>query len=274
MEIWKYDERSSTDIVESYGIYEPTRCVYCKTNLTHLLGNELQGGYLGADLGGSYGDQGKRLQVCQHCGWWILTKKDGYSFGSYEGSLSIRRSCGSLKNLDLSNIEMPIEEFRQYLLARYESRFQVNPKKYEEIVAGVFSDYGYRVRVTSYSGDDGIDVFVFDGDKGDTIGIQVKRYKGKIEAEQLRAFGGALVLGGLTKGIFVTTSSFRSGAVKTTKRYEGRDLAISLWDADKFYSELQLTQRDAYTNPNDPSAPYYDIWSNTDMIPVVYSHSW
>ena len=40
-----------------------------------------------------------------------------------------------------------------------------------KIVGAVFAGLGYRVRVTSYSGDDDIDVFVFDGADDHLTGV-------------------------------------------------------------------------------------------------------
>ena len=51
-----------------------------------------------------------------------------------------------------------------------------------------FGDLGYRARVTAYSGDDGIDV-ILDGDDDKAVGVQVKRYKNRIEVDQIRSPG-------------------------------------------------------------------------------------
>jgi restriction system protein len=120
---------------------------------------------------------------------------------------------------------------------------------------------GYNVRVTAYSGDDGIDV-ILDGPGNDVIGVQVKRYKGSIEVEQIRAFTGALVLGGLTKGIFVTTSRFQAGAVGTVDRLSRRGYRIELMDADRFYDALKIAQRARYEFKDDPTAPYFQVRLN------------
>lgn len=94
-----------------------------------------------------------------------------------------------------------------------------------------------RATVTSYSNDGGIDAFLMKDDE--TIGVQVKRYGKQIEVEQIRALAGALVLKGLTKGIFVTTSTFRSGAKKAIGEYKYRGYKIELIDADRFLSMLE-----------------------------------
>ena len=51
-------------------------------------------------------------------------------------------AAGRLKNLDLNNIDVPVAEVRSYLAAKYEGRFVLHPRKFEETVASVFADFG------------------------------------------------------------------------------------------------------------------------------------
>ncbi len=130
------------------------------------------------------------------------------------------------------------------MTAKYERRFDVHPRVFEETVASVFRDLGYTAEVTAYSGDDGIDIILARG--AETVGVQVKRYKNAIEVEQIRSLAGALVLGDMTSGIYVTTSRFRSGAGKAVENFAQRGYRIELIDAGRFYDALKLVQRKAY----------------------------
>jgi restriction system protein len=169
---------------------------------------------------------------------------------------------------------MPTDEVCQYLLARYGDRFNIHPKKYEDAVGSIFRSVGYEVRVTSYSGDNGIDIFVFDGPGNKLVGVQVKRFRGKVEAEQIRSFAGALVLAGVTQGVFVTSSDYRSGAVSTARNYNAHGLSIELWNAKEFYDRLQLCHRTMYAGADDPSSPFFELWRNQDKMPRVVSKAW
>lgn len=134
------------------------------------------------------------VRVCPTCGWWIafeetMHREDtGIVVNSYGG-------VGGLVAFDVADVTAPIREVRSYLVAKYETRFDVGPQLFEETVASVFADIGYRTRVTAYSGDDGIDV-VLDGPNDQRVGVQVKRYRNRISVEQLRALTGALVVNG------------------------------------------------------------------------------
>lgn len=272
MTIWTYDPNRSGDLALSLG--EGPRinwCAFCHSPLQLIGGNELPS-YLFKGMN----DHKDSLLVCHTCGWWVASFLDAATHtGEYDaGYAYLHRSCGILKELDLRDASVPTMQLRTYLVAKYSDRFDIHPKKYEDIVAGVFSDHGYEVRVTSYSGDEGIDAFVFDGARDATIGIQVKRYRGKISAEQIRSFVGALVLHDLTKGIYVTTSSYQPGATAaadTASTVAG--MAIELYDADRFYDALKISQRASH-DLNDESAPYFDCWHKRQYKHQAWGSSW
>lgn len=158
-------------------------------------------------------------------------------------------AAASLRELDLTDLSTPIEEIRSYLVAKYDKRFDINPQAFEETVASVFRDLGYSAETTAYSNDDGIDVILTRG--RETIGVQVKRYTNAIKVEQIRSLAGALVFGGITRGIFVTTSTFQRGATPTTQQFSYRGYKIELVNATRFYDTLKLAQRAMYGSFED-----------------------
>lgn len=163
---------------------------------------------------------------------------------------TVTGACAQLRTLSLSDISTPVEHIRQYLLAKYDARFEVHPKTFEDVVAAVFRDSGYKAEVTAYQGDGGIDV-ILRSPTDETVGVQVKRYKHTIEVEQIRAFAGALLLNDLPGGIFVTTSAYQYGAHDAARRFGARGLPIELIDADRFYDALRLSRRPMYTDFDD-----------------------
>lgn len=156
------------------------------------------------------------MRCCPICGWWVLRKDvhgtdaaGAYAFTNTYGAI------GSLLELDLSDSLAPISDVRAYLAARFEARGNLSPSLCEEVVASVYRNLGYlNVRVTGQSHDGGVDV-VMEGPQDTLVGVQVKQSKNKIGAELIRAFTGALVLKGLTCGIFLTTSDFTRGSRQT-----------------------------------------------------------
>jgi len=187
-----------------------------------------------------------RVRTCTVCGWWNFRIDEQHAWKG--GRLAyIRGGHAHLKNFDLSVASQRVEEVRSYLLAKYNERFTMDPRLFEETVASVYRDLGFSTRVTAYQNDGGIDV-ILDGPGDMMIGIQVKRYKNSIKVEHVRALTGALFIGGFTKGIFVTTSSFQSGAFKAARMSTARGLPIELIDADKFLDALKITKRKKYSS--------------------------
>lgn len=174
--------------------------------------------------------------ICPACGWWkyCVTTVVGQKWPSH--AVRVAR----LKELDIGNISIPLTEVRSYITARYQERFDIHPRVFEEIVASVFRDHGYVSRATAYSGDGGIDVILQKDTV--TVGVQVKRQKRRISVSQIRELTGALVLGGYTKGVFVTTSTFQSGAHAVARRSADRGYPIELIDAPAFLEALKIAQ--------------------------------
>jgi len=174
--------------------------------------------------------------------------------GPHERRVFAATAC--LRQLSLDDLSVPIEDVRAYLAAKYDARLQVHPRRFEEVVGSVFTDHGYRARVTAYSGDDGLDV-ILDRPDGAVVGVQVKRYKDRISVEQIRSLAGALILNGVTRGMFVTTSTFQSGAQHTSARFADRGLPIELVDAPSFLEALHIAQRNRYATRDDTDAPFH-----------------
>lgn len=167
---------------------------------------------------------------------------EGPGIEEYDGAI------GSLRELDSTDLSVPLPELRGYLVRRVDALYKVHPRRFEEIVCSVFHDLGYSARVTAYSGDGGVDVILEDS-SGSSIGVQVKGCaKGRrIEAEQIRSLAGALLVNGHTRGVFITTSSFRKGARAAAKRLAGIGYPVELVDAGRFLQALGIAQIKSFT---------------------------
>ena len=250
MAIWVYefDERDRERIKAEI---DAEACIYCRTPLTVLAQqpkpvaeNDLRHG----------GKRSQTLSTCPVCGWWFIKAMDRLKFDDYRSSFTYGASS-VLRHLDLSDQTIPLAEIRNYLAARYDDRFSVDPARFEELVASVYRGLGYDVEATGRTGDGGIDA-VLRGPGNEVVGVQIKRYRNKIEAEQIRSFTGALCIKGLLRGVFVTTSQFTRGAQDTSRQAIRANVAIELVDAHKFYEQLRIAQRDAYRDFDEPGTPY------------------
>lgn len=244
MSIWEYSEGLKHDSAAYTGFKD--LCVYCSTRLVRDYGDESKVTmYEELNYGWSDGFLTRakaKIGVCPACGWWcyfVETQCPDFNGQRIRPHVELRR--GILRSLDLSDVKIPISVVRDFLTANYDARFSVHPKVFEDVVGSVFKDHGYDVRVTGCAGDDGIDV-ILDHACGDTIGIQVKRYKDRISVAQIRELTGALVIGGYTRGVFVTTSDFQSGCARTARLSESNGKPIELVNSSRFYEALRIAQ--------------------------------
>ena len=235
-------------------------CWYCGKNMKHM------------QIPVSEPNGSDVLEVCQICGWWHISRFAELYFSEYDPARVHHNGFSVLRNLDIADTSIPVDEVENYLVAKYDDLGKIDPRKFEEVVGSVFKNLGYKVRVTTYSKDRGIDVFAFDGEEDKTIGMQVKRYKNKIEAEGIRSFAGALILNDLTAGIYITSSEYTKGAKFTANSYDPRGIDIKLWNAENFYDALSISQKPKYLGYDDPSAPFYNVCKNLDTFITKPSH--
>lgn len=206
----------------------------------------------------------QEVRACRVCGWWTYWLMAGttllHSRSTQGPTRSLYGAIGELKGFDISAVDAPIEEIRRYLAAKYESRFECHPRLFEETVRSVFEGLGFHAEATAYSRDGGVDVVLRHSD-GTTTGIQVKRSGNPIQVEQIRSLAGALLHGGHTAGVFVTTSHFTSGAHAAQRVLAERGVPIELVDSRRFFDALHISQRSPYAG--------YDAWHAVHGEPVL-----
>ncbi len=93
-----------------------------------------------------------------------------------------------------------------------EDIFKIDPRRFEELIAGAYEREGYLVELTPHSNDKGRDVVATRPGIGSIrIFDQVKRYKisRPVTAEEVRALVGVITMAGnVSKGVLTTTSEF------------------------------------------------------------------
>lgn len=236
--IWEYDASSSDVDATRVGLKALT-CLFCGVPLQSIHDERA---VHREDNGTSR--RLFRIRACPACGWWVSK----VTMSSFYRETAVRETVGAmatLRQFDSSGLQEPIEAVRTYLIAKYEDRFHLHPRIFEEVVASVFGSLGFQVRATAYSKDGGIDV-VLDGSGELPICVQVKRSSNAIQVGLIREFTGALVAEGCTRGLFVTTSRFTRGAEAAADLYRVRGYAIELFNSERFYGALRLAQRPMY----------------------------
>lgn len=198
-------------------------------------------------LRGGIAERQSSLHICRMCGWWVAVDSALLPAVRWQLWLVNLVAPAALMELDVTDMSTPLQEVRNFLRRRYDARHHVAPRLFEQVVASVFRDTGYEAEATAYSNDGGIDAVLRDRE-GRRIGVQVKRRGRAIEVEQIRAFLGALMLGGFARGMFVSTSGFQRGAIQAAEACRTWATA-ELVDAERFFDALGIAQLKGEVDP-------------------------
>ena len=222
------------------------KCLYCsKQYLEHL--------HIGERCWRdkrSYLNRYDTVFVCSACGWWFAVKRVYETV--YDGEMwsTLHGNAGNLFLFDSAEYPEAIVEARKQLSIDWsKSKHVIHPRVFEDVVASVFKDFGYLARTTGYSDDGGIDIVL--ERENNVVGVQVKRYKNRIQVDQIRAFAGALLLNGYPKGVFVTTSDYQSGCHTAAGRYRTLGMPIELVNGSQFFAGLGIESRPHYKGWDD-----------------------
>lgn len=200
-------------------------------------------------LRGHISDRQSSLHICQMCGWWAAVDSAVLPAVGHQSWLVNLVAPAVLMELDVADLSAPLGEVRNFLRRRYDARHHIVPRLLERVVASVYRDIGYEAEATAYSNDGGIDVVLYDR-AGRRTGVQVKRCGRAVEVEQIRAFLGALMLGGFARGVFVSTSGFQRGAVRAAAACRPW-ASIELVDAQRFFDALGIAQLQGEIDPEE-----------------------
>lgn len=162
---------------------------------------------------------------------------------------TVRRSAGDIATdeavaaaveiLDpVEQIEDGINRIEQEVGEELLSRLrESHPDFFEQAVVDLLLAMGYggaeqRGKRIGGPNDEGVDGIIDQDALGlDRIYVQAKRYKdgNNISRETIQAFVGALHGFGATRGVFLTTSAFTTGAVEYAKNVQSRVILIDGW---------------------------------------------
>lgn len=94
----------------------------------------------------------------------------------------------------------------------------IDPLKFEELVLEVFKKFGFTGNLTPVTGDDGIDIFLYDVKRLKGV-VQCKRYaeNQNISVKDVREFLGSMIHVNAEFGYFIATTSFSEQAKEFAK---------------------------------------------------------
>lgn len=166
-------------------------------------------------------------------GTWVLTEKGKVAeqiiprevvrqVRAMRALSASRTETETIDNVDLENegIDVP-EEIQPWREKLRNVLFNLQPAAFERLTQQLLRAAGFtQVIVTGRSGDGGVDgtgILRLNGMLSFHMIFQCKRYHGKVQADEMRNFRGAMQ-GRADKGVFITTGKFTSAAMNEANR--------------------------------------------------------
>lgn len=140
-------------------------------------------------------------------------------------------------NLIVTDID---EEIKKFFKKHPERLYDLNPRKFEELIASILCDFGFDVKLTKTTRDGGRDIIASIRTKVTTLltYVECKRYSpdNKIDVRLIREIIGVHSIHKPAKSIIVTTSFFTKDAINEAKTFENQ---LDLKDYNDIKSWLQ-----------------------------------
>ncbi len=199
------------------------------------------------------------ISLCQHCGWW--REKESQAMG--QDSCQINIKFGEAKYYHTDSIDVPIEDLRNHLKKHPNNLANINPYKFEHLMADVLKSYYPESEIIHLGGrgDGGIDIKLI-MTQNESYLVQVKRRSNITKNEGIqvvRELNGVLFREGESKGMIITTANdFTAGAkkeaasikTKISSRYK-----VKLLSFGDIVNMLNLKRKEPY-----------EPWNNTNKI--------
>jgi hypothetical protein len=140
------------------------------------------------------------------------------------------------ESLTASAIIDPIQEIKRYFAEHPEKLYDLNPRRFEELIADILRDFGFDTELTKATRDGGRDIYAYVKNTVTSflMFVECKRWAqhNKVGIEVVQRVHGAAKAGGAHKAMIVTTSFFTLPAQKERRRIE-KDLDLADYETLK-----------------------------------------
>ena len=137
----------------------------------------------------------------------------------------------------------------------------MTPKEYEQYIASIFQNQGYKTLVTPYSNDWGIDVIAIKGKE--KIAIQAKMYgnKRKVNRAAIMQLYGAMAYQDCTKAVIATDGELLDDAISVAKKLKIEILTTKTNFVSTFHKEKEEENSDSIHKDFRMEYPTFDeVW--------------
>jgi hypothetical protein len=192
-----------------------------------------------------YTEERKAL-TCGSCGWWFAYREayDSSCGAKPDWAIHIVTATGAALQTygefpDPQTLMVLQSEVEQHMMGVGTSSAWA---ALEDATAAILRNFGFDVRVTARTKDGGVDI-ILDHPSDGTVFVQVKHSRNKVDVRVFRELVGPMMLGGVHRGLLVTSSTFTEDvyALKDTANLRG--FPVELVDGERFLSALKLSTR-------------------------------
>jgi hypothetical protein len=164
--------------------------------------------------------------LCPRCGWWAS------GVTNFNGEKFERIIEAGLREFEINDGALAIAEVISHVSKRHRDIFTLTPRKFEEVVASVYSDIGWQAELTRQTRDGGVDIVCLANSSGETCIVECKRYSPsrKVGIAAVDRLVGAAFRTSTKSAHLVTTSSFSKPALWAKRKAAERGLELELVD--------------------------------------------
>lgn len=199
-------------------------------------------------------DQNKFSGKCSVCGFWhntlieYINQEDRLTSFLMSEVFVTRSKFSVIKQLGINDSDLAFDELSTYLSKNYNSIYYLTPKRFEQLVASIYINQGYKIILTKQSRDGGHDIILL-GSNGNKMAIvECKRYaeKNKVNVSTVRSILGVGLIEKVSDVRIVTSSYFTKPAhrIQDKLKEENSSIQLSLMDADDLIKELGVFTTD------------------------------
>lgn len=133
-------------------------------------------------------------------------------------------SAGNNKKIAFTIVSIN-DEIKRYLAMHPEKVYNLDPRKFEELIADILHDFGFDVELTKATRDGGVDIYAYIRTTvcNFLIFVECKKWapNNHVGLDIVQRLFGVQQIGQANKSMIITTSFFTEPAIKEAKRYNG-----------------------------------------------------
>jgi len=149
-----------------------------------------------------------------------------------------------LIKFDTEDPQLAVNELGAYLKKNFSHIYSISPRKFEELIADVFKEFGYSTILSPETRDGGVDIYLLGRESNEYAIVECKRYSRnrKVGVYAVDRLLGTTLVKGSKHAYLVTTSSFTKPALQhASSPYLSKSgIKLDLVDAGEILNMLNV----------------------------------